>query len=1282
MVQRQTSTSSNGSASARGLQRRDSGGSMTERTFRTPSPNRPTSNRQDEAPPVPPLPKNYGAHKRAASLEPQMRVMSPVSKAPGGRGASLDRAPPKKKTPQPALDDIEELERTNSRNSVNFSYPRGAQPNSPPTSPTSSNRPSSESFEASNVRNSLSQTASKPVKKKKKKIAPGATEGSHLASGGMGGKPHVAEADRDSKLNKSKARTKKRVVLSSGSDSDSTPEKAGRKSQRASGQLNKQPSVVREDWEGEQVVDEASSPISSIDSAAFLRPEKVAANSSKKVESPSQPTAVPVTLPTPPSEPTEYLEVKESPKPRVPSISPSRSTRFSAQIASEMLGGGRHEPPPRSLSPAKPALKHHSPSSQSRSLIDGGGSGGWKRSSQTPSEASDNISLTSADGTKKRRAMHVSFGAEPEIVDVADPGQKKSWANSSKPQHLDTIKAEDDMEEVMRPRPALPSFGSIRGKKERSETRAFPAGKVSNLSSSASSSESNLPNTMETSVSSDQVIGHILAQNDAKQSASPIPTRLDPNLPLPPEVTSVEGTGYVSDNSSIFSNDEPIDEAGIDPVAKSTRAERSPIAEPGELTISTNKPIAKARAEEVPVIAVQPATPGSGTMPMQDEWLVDVPGGFPASTETFDSHSRRHSLEGTDLPITSPADIGIAEPKPLEAARAQDSSTPAIGTVSQSLLQQTQAESDAESTGGESIYSDAAEDVADLEGDGFGSINAILESPISSPLPKQSPPASPVVSKLPERRRDSWDQAQAHWKEIAERQRQTASQEATKPEPIAIPPKSKARKGVSSPPIINNSSPPESPDRPLPISSSYPPVAVKSPSQDVPMRKSMRSPPPKAQESGPMRKSMRSPPPEVPEAGPLRQSMRSPPLIRGTKKAPQPAQLPSKSAMRSTGELPVHVAPGKQPKGALQKRSIPAVTPAPTPKPTIRTMSNNSDSDSSFRKVRRTKNSDRKYSMRRSMRSPTPTQRPQSVDGSSRPLSPETRRPFTSGGQGALRSTMRSSVDAGTPSLRGHSRQRPASSGGFSKRSSAPPASTKFKSRFGDDSDDGDAPRLFRSRFEDSSDDEPEPLSLRPVRGIPRKTDDGDSTDLNDSSDDGKKAEKPKVHIAPPMAEDTHAVRRRSSGSGRDVTKSADPPTKKKGIFGRFRSTKDHRVAKPVSESSARRDTHLERSPAELEQARSPVGPGSPTGKLQRRNMPQRVMSESWPLPEAKEEGLDKRPGTSDGVVQNITNGRPSMMPRENTSSTVRTEGGTPVYGRSGKKKRFPMLRKALGLHD
>jgi serine/arginine repetitive matrix protein 2 len=272
----------------------------------------------------------------------------------------------------------------------------------------------------------------------------------------------------------------------------------------------------------------------------------------------------------------------------------------------------------------------------------------------------------------------------------------------------------------------------------------------------------------------------------------------------------------------------------------------------------------------------------------------------------------------------------------------------------------------------------------------------------------------------------------------------------------------------------------------------------------------------------------------------------------------------------------------------------------------------------------------------------------------------------------------------------------------------------RITSRFADSDDEDDAgPRTFRSRFEDSSDDEEEPVKYRPVRGIPRKADDGDSTDLDDSDDEKKIASKPQT-----LAVNTA----QANGVGRsaDLPSSPTSSTAKKGsFFSRFRSKKEKdpesrsRLGGTIAERNARlehnqsavqaakqeenistprkeaidkkqasrlgfssieeRDRVLEQTRLKLEEARDQQGemvrPSLSTAGGQR---PERIMSDSWPLPENMSAIHEDRPNTSDGVDR----------PFEPTTNTVGSAGGTPAYGRSGKKKRFTMLRKAFRLDD
>lgn len=270
------------------------------------------------------------------------------------------------------------------------------------------------------------------------------------------------------------------------------------------------------------------------------------------------------------------------------------------------------------------------------------------------------------------------------------------------------------------------------------------------------------------------------------------------------------------------------------------------------------------------------------------------------------------------------------------------------------------------------------------------------------------------------------------------------------------------------------------------------------------------------------------------------------------------------------------------------------------------------------------------------------------------------------------------------------------------------PFATKSKSRFAD-SDDEDEPKskVFRSRFEDSSDDEADAKKFRPVRGIPRKADEGDSTDLDDSSEDEGRLEKPKLTSAPKPAPILNTGN--NAPVPNKVVDFVDSPRtekkKKGGFFGLFKGKKvkdkgSPNISSPVASSpivgiTPNREAQVDGTMADIERTKSPELPSTPAslssrGKLQRRNTPQRLMSDSWPLPDKMgTDEKEERPYTSDGVQRENrltipgTDIRPGMSAqRESHQSTAMTDGGTPVSSKTGKKKRFPGLRKRFGLPD
>ena len=1505
-MQRRCSTSSNGSVPERpGLGRQGSNGSMTERTFRDPSPGRPATShgpytRQDEPPPVPALPRTYAssvsmpqkAARRAASVEPPERVTSPPPRLAGGRGASLDRGPGNYKPDQGgaktrglSLNTVGELERDGNRGSVNFSRPMSPT-NSPPTSPLTGGRVKSPpptnatlvsslpSREVDRIMGSIQETAARPVKKKKKVVARNSTEGSHLATGTTNGLAQGAAVEatpqrqlpsitsipsplsiepQPSGINETPRpkKKKKKIVPAAGtpaqdasegfgsaypSDTDSvtserssTTERSRVFNSRAAGILAKQPSIVREDREAEEQ-EEKQVPAKKANGQVVKGGNSSAgtpANTSKIVSKERQHNRSASQQTAPQGPKRNSLDVPGAARPQ--SLSPARAAHFSSQPEYETLGGTKHQPPARSVSPAKSALKHSPSRGHSPIGVIVGGQN--RQQGLAPSEASDTASNISDDGSRalsrRKKSARVSFDDDsiavgratsppmnpdsPVSLSPQSKPKSRSWFDLVREKNQESMLSDTDQDSVIEPTPALPSFGSIRGRNDEA---------VLDSAKQQKSSGDRAHDTLRSmDTSTDQIVGGLLSQDAAtknnKDGKQPTPYQ-GSQEPLPPEVTSVEGSGYQSDEETHILDSQQ----EVDRFATKERDLISDDAQSGE-TASSDVPAEKSTFEQpsanVPLISLQPATPALETGHSERTSWLGMPGGFPSASEAAtSSYDSGAPIAETHLEIT-PATVGIAEPEPQAAAAQHDPGTPHVGEVSKGLRTQIESQSgdESEDTGG-SIYSDAAEDPDDLDGDGFGSINAIIESPAASPnaaiagrLPSVSPtkiapvaktgrpsPLARNESELSEPTSDAgWDSAQAYWAGLSQTRRQQLEQaaapgaldetaipnESTRgPEPVKKT-KKKAPKTSTSGPEVND---PE-----------LPPWPDKQYRKDIARSASPKVPPPKsalrnggqadnAQETH-IRSSMRSGPPprsalrnggqaDNSQETHMRSSMRSGP--------------PSKSALRNVGQKN-SVQSQPEPKGALQKKNRPVsavamidykkpqASPAPThsraasagapatsltpvltqpkkKKPISKPIlgQNDSDSSSSFKKARpSTPNStSNRYSMKRTMRPSSVDARPQSLATSqslsgrtSSPTGSMARRPFSSVGPGGngMRTSMRHSIDSGKPArttLRGSldsKRSKSPSRFGFGKASKSKPVDSKpnsrFSSRFGDSSDEEDGPPILSSRFADSSDDEP--AELTPVRGIPKRIDEGDSTDLEDSSvENVATPSKPKLNGAGSspttkpegLALATGSLRAASGdgptavmGSGLQAKKAAEKENKKRSFFGSLGSKKrdSSNARKKDAENAARRDTTFERSRAET-QAKPPskggrvLGPSSPQAdpislqpptvasqtstaqsspkspKLQRRNTPKRLTSAndiSWPLaqsPGSNSGTVDHRPQTSDGQTKPIIAavGRPDLGPR---SSTVQSEGAK-VAGASGKKKRFPMLRKAFGLHD
>lgn len=1283
---RRNSQSSNGSGQVQqrpgGLQRQTSSGSMTERTFRSPSPGR-GSPADTNAPPVPALPKNIpdtgAVHRRASSLEPPNRGGAPGQR---GRGASLDRGPGHntggrgQRATSNLAQVLEDDQDGGNRSSVNFSRPMSpasaAKQNAAPQSGwfggpkinqeavqrmTSTSRPQTSSGAASvdlrNTQQSVHTAASRPVKTHQ--VVHG-VEGSKLSSGSMRAKPSGTAVESRSFLPAPRVPTgpvdprspdavfdpstrtfvHKQAAMAMHREMHEEPEEPSHhyvahhvEQQYPQRVVQRQPpprtpSPVRQPLRYEETPEQRREEVlPRIDtSAKTRRPEDpptgipsrdshaeavfereqtkefadAEVQPSEQPKAGLQPTPIDVMVPSP-----KFAQNQDSSYPRLPtpvipttsntlagqghgsartsndrgsSLSPPRNAHF-APVAIE-LAGIKHQPPPRSISPAKSALK--SSPSVSRRGNSPVSQNGRLSSRGAPSEASD---TTSDGGSGKKKAIRVSFEETPFIT---APISKTVNTTSAPPTGLGaskwspTAEKDNEFEDFMKPRPALPSFGSVREKEQR--PMSDEAEKVTETVSSTPMTASVASVGEPLHTSNDHAIAGIVSQDIAKKQAAH-------NDPLPPEVTSVEGSGYVSDSS------DEMEGTGLQKHgALNHSSQILPGPEPKSLTVpheekSTTSSSINETVVNVPDIALLPATPSPYERPEPRYQPLTIPGGW----------------GDDDVPEAGQkATISIA----TTATQTQKAPAPAPAPVTQPVQQPTTlhelvSRDEDSSDDNSSIYSDAYEDMSDAEG-GFGSIDAVANSPVTAKssglmfskyadkgaaepansglrnetFAQDVPP--PVTTPI-----EDWDAARQHWSGLSEARRQPqhddspvapAAQTRDAVDRVVAAPvkyeqlKAERKVEAQAAPVQKTASTPQpqvagSSSKPLKSAlkkaGTPQPAPAQTQSQSQPqIRKTMRGPPPvqRDERTAPqMRSSMRGPPGRDARSteSHMRASMR-------TGASPAPRDQPQmRTSMRGANPVAMggaglaasrhSMAPVEQkpPRGALQKRHIPANVQAANARPqsmpvapaqrTAPVPTYDSDSDasaSSFQKARgrRSGNQGGRYTMRASMRQDAaPTMRsaapaPKTVRAISPPGSPAP----------AIRKSMRPSsptpevVKSSKFSIRSLSPMgrfrsskpieaappaptQPRQLTGFSKqpkqKAPAPqPTKPAFSSRFADSSDeDDDGPSRFQSRFADSDDDEPAdyalPSGYTPVRGIPRKAgeEDGDSTDLEEEVD-------------------------------------------------------------------------------------------------------------------------------------------------------------------------------------
>ncbi|KAM3416195.1 hypothetical protein BST61_g7801 [Cercospora zeina] len=1135
-----------------GLERRGSQSSMTERTFRSPSPGRSNSfgngavSPSPDAPPVPAIPQSVQqrSHQRSASVEAPLRVTSPTPNSKGGRSNSMDRkamSPPPSHRRGARLSNVnEELEGSEAQRGVNFSRPRSSQPNSPSSSPTTDKA----------YTHGTGAWFSEPVPVKNQSSTRSAPSADALAA-----KMARIQGAQGQSVKKDKHPTS---------------------TQGAALKVNTQPTISgtavtpfvqpQQQMETVMVFDSASRTF-----VPKLQPRPVAAPPSPVLPEapratpgtydPHTRTIVPAPVPAktasavelgpPPRHPARFTPTSsprdsylgssvsgDSPKsdriiqasvnPTTPlttinrpqrassldvpnrnvpsnrgrqvsaSPSPQRKLHFSASPVSQAT---IHDPPPRDISPAKSALKH-SPSSSVRANSPAIHFAGQPK--PAPSETSDATSVYSQDGsssTKKKKSAHVSFDEQPKEIDAAATTGPKILTRERSPM-VDDL----DDEDFSKPRPALPTFGSVRRQRDVVE-------KVTEMA----------PDRNEHS--NDHAIGGILrnANGTAKSQSEP----------MPPVVVSKESAANVSDTDSDAGD---IDNATValpeKTAGQTTQVHDEPSQKSGVAPIirdfASPSTTGQHLQPDVPEINLMPPTPG-----MEEDKSLDnrhsaeiiVPGGWNAETET--EPEAKSTTERDSVPSIAPVLVHTPEEhEPMLAPIDEDTDTD------------------------EAEFSDAAEEPSEIEG-GFASLDAIAVSPInvkaspSAQTGTTSPPESPTTPKVTKKLHDSaaeessadWSSTTAYWSQLSRQQREQierdhmSSDDEARPTPAVMKKTRKTTKAAaaSSPQSVQKSSPAHRDAKPV------------QPALKKTMRAQPQPEPVPVEKSHSMRRSMR-------DGGLSAGSMRSRPASASQASEPRLGSL-SKKTMRpqSSASLPASSAGAAMtnnrasPDNARPQHMRPPSSASTTIAPHASTrvqkeLSQDSDSESSFKKKRRPNAAaGGGISMKRSMRAAPAEQRPSSPD------------PVRSKGKSSL---IRSLSPSG--SIFGRKKANDPAKTMRQAPAAAPKqkaSTSKFKSRFVDSDDSEDestaARPAFRSRFADS--DDSDDVELTPVRGIPRRKgqDDGDSTDLEDSEDESNRRplprtqERQKTPLVPDPA---------------DVDKAMDAARKKLGMSNGFTS--------------------------------------------------------------------------------------------------------------------------------
>ncbi|KAM5444845.1 hypothetical protein MferCBS31731_000300 [Microsporum ferrugineum] len=1114
MLQRKQSTSSVGSSKAsahadgknEGLRRTRSSCSMANRTFRDQLPPRAGSAASNpiEVTPVPPVPRGYTASPTPQTMAGSTELLSyQGAAAPGGR---------RPRSVSNSSLGLSDLERRGSRNSVNFSYPMH-RPNSPRLSIASADSPRRRRASSPRIQQLFSEQAPGSTRRALSEFRPPQVDqGTQVAEGSFGKTSttpplSAIESDiitRKPQTDKIAGQTATKSPPSALVGEIMTDGHGDIHRPLPSPTLTRRPSIVIElQEEGE-------------DDHPYERPvHHTALDTTDKQPRPASPSLVasekPPTSKPEPSPPSQQrsnnrhdvpqphsqgpaaLPPQIIPHLRPHSPSPSRLTRFSAQLEVPESEEHLHNPPPRSLSPAKPALKSMLRSPPERLSYQPG---------NASSETSEGTSLVSDDGSRaesRKKQAKVSFEDETEVIGHGNssPPSPESLISSGPRAYVlsrslngghvrPNTRGDDsnEFDQFFTPRPALPSFGSIRGRKP-SRTRDIET--------------DSKPATEIISSSSDHAIGEIISTSSKN---------IEPNLPLPPVVTSLEGTGYTSSSEDSFS-DEGADLRYFPPRldSRNVSAARSIPDQTAQTGTSQSHQTETAnRLLPTPTIFIQPATPAMEEKAYCEESSPQIP--------------------------------------KVESQPIQEETNPNFSTPEGNLPDQEQKDNDSDS--GNSVYSDAYEDITDMDLNGFGSIDAIVDRSVNlTPEPQHFS----TVHSLPQ---------ESEQRDMVSELRDTKG----------LPPVVEAAQGSQSQSTAQYQPPSAYPSPEAPENYEKHSDALSAPDSFQPPEKPLFE--------------------ECPRNSPT----------TAASYASTNASPPGQFDCHSPTLRPIPESNEASDKKLINTNT--KVTPVHRPR---RTVSNASDSSSSFKRTRRSRPTGR-YTLRRTMRVASPNNSMEVLSDGGLPS-----RAFDY----SLNHRPFSSNDSRPTMMRTTLRPPPTPASRFSALTGLG-KSTKA-SRFSGKPRRARPGQGFKSRYEDSSDEDIETINLRPVRGIPRGRHEveGDSTDLDDSSEyettrhvlRRKKSDKSnRKSLKDPAVAAALAklMATKDTENTTTVTASHDQPIdlngkNKSGLLGRLQLPKpkprrrDSMTKSPEPESALRKDTSQRRPKLELDPSKNALSP-------------------------------------------------------------------------------------------